>query len=187
MDLTETIAPKSDQLNADDLIAGAVTVTIADVTRGNAEQPVDVQLIEFPGRAYRPSKSMRRVMVYAWGPDTTTYGGRRLTLYRNPDITFGREKVGGIEISHLSDIPKPLTVALTATRGKRKNFTVNPLAAAAPTHDWLGELQLAGTDVDALRALHAAARAAEAGPDILGKIAAAGNAAKAGGPDAVDA
>ena len=132
MDLTESIAPKSDQLNADDLIGGPVTVTIQEVVKGSPEQPVDVRLVEFPGRAYRPSKSMRRVMVLAWGPEASAYAGRRLTLYRNPEITFGKDKVGGIEISHLSDLDKPLTVALTATRGKRKAFTVKPLIEAPP-------------------------------------------------------
>jgi len=130
MDLTASIAPRSDQLNADDLISGPVTVTIQEVVAGSAEQPVDVRLVEFPGRAYRPSKSMRRVMVMAWGPEASAYAGRRLTLYRNAEITFGKDKVGGIEISHLSDLAKPLTVALTATRGKRKSFTVKPLADA---------------------------------------------------------
>lgn len=130
MDLTESIAPRSDQLNADDLISGPVTVTIQEVVPGAAEQPVDVRLMEFPGRAYRPSKSMRRVMVMAWGVEASTYAGRRLKLHRNPEITFGRDKVGGIEISALSHLEKPLTVALTATRGKRKNFTVQPLPDA---------------------------------------------------------
>jgi hypothetical protein len=134
MDLTESIAPKSDQLNADDLISGPVTVTISEVAKGSDEQPVDVRLVEFPGRAYRPSKSMRRIMVSAWGKEASAYAGRRLTLYRNPEITFGRDKVGGIEISHLSHLDKPLTVALTATRGRRKNFTVTPLPDA-PTPD----------------------------------------------------
>lgn len=131
MDLTESIAPKSDQLNADDLISGPVTVTISEVVKGSPEQPVDVRLVEFPGRAYRPSKSMRRVMVMAWGAEASAYAGRSLTLYRNPEITFGKDKVGGIEISHLSHLDKQLTVALTATRGKRKSFTVKPLATPA--------------------------------------------------------
>lgn len=131
MDLTESIAPRSDQLNADDLISGPVTVTISDVVKGSAEQPVDVRLVEFPSRAYRPSKSMRRIMVMAWGPEASAYAGRSLTLYRNPEITFGKDKVGGIEISHLSHLEKPLTVALTATRGKRKSFTVKPMPAPA--------------------------------------------------------
>ena len=130
MDLTESIAPRSDQLNADDLISGPVTVTIQDVVEGTPEQPVDVRLVEFPGRAYRPSKSMRRVIVMAWGSKSPAYIGRRLTLVRNPEITFGKDKVGGIEIAAMSDLPKPLTVALTATRGRRKAFTVQPLKEA---------------------------------------------------------
>jgi hypothetical protein len=169
MDLTESIAPKSDQLNADDLMAGPVTVTIREVAKGSAEQPVDVHLVEFPGRAYRPSKSMRRVMVLAWGPEASAYAGRRITLYRNPEITFGKDKVGGIEISHLSHLPKPLTVALTATRGRRKNFTVEPLAAPEK-RDWLGIAAQAEGDPDTLRAIWTDARNAGEPTDVLDQI-----------------
>lgn len=179
MNLSETIVPKSDQLNADDLIAGPVTVTIREVTRGNAEQPVDVQLVEYPGRAYRPSKSMRRVMVSAWGPEAANYAGRRLTLYRNPDIKFGSEKVGGIEISHMSHIDKPLTVALTATRGKRRTFTVQPLPAAAPQRDWLAELEQKRGNVAELNKLGHEAKAAGAPANIMAALTAAFNEAKA--------
>jgi len=169
MDLTESIAPKSDQLNADDLMAGPVTVTIAEVAKGTPEQPVDVRLVEFPGRAYRPSKSMRRVMVSAWGPEASTYAGHRITLFRNPEITFGRDKVGGIEISHLSHIDKPLTVALTATRGKRKNFTVAPLPADV-ARDFLAEAHAAGDDIELLRAVYTEAAMARADTDTLNAI-----------------
>jgi hypothetical protein len=169
MDLTESIAPKSDQLNADDLISGPVTVTIAEVAKGTPEQPVDVRLVEFPGRAYRPSKSMRRVMVSAWGAEASTYPGHRITLFRNPEITFGREKVGGIEISHLSHIDKPLTIALTATRGKRKNFTVTPLPAVV-SRDFLAEANAAGEDIGLLRTLYTAAQQAGEPADTLAAI-----------------
>jgi hypothetical protein len=129
MDLTESIAPRSDQLNADDLMAGPRTVTITEVNRGTAEQPVNVVLAEFgPGRPYKPSKSMRRVMVAAWGKEASAYTGHRLTLFRNPSIKFGKDEVGGIQISHLSHIDKPLTIALTVTRGKRAPYVVQPLA-----------------------------------------------------------
>jgi len=167
--LTESIAPKSDQLNADDLISGPVTVTIAEVAKGTPEQPVDVRLVEFPGRAYRPSKSMRRVMVSAWGAEASTYAGHRITLFRNPEITFGRDKVGGIEISHLSHIDKPLTVALTATRGKRKNFTVTPLPAVV-ARDFLVESEAIGPDTKRLRALWVEARDAGEPQFILDSI-----------------
>jgi hypothetical protein len=169
MDLTESIAPRSDQLNADDLISGPITVTIQEVVKGTTEQPVDVRLVEFPGRAYRPSKSMRRVMVMAWGPEASAYAGRRLTLYRNAEITFGKDKVGGIEISHLSNLTKPLTVALTATRGKRKSFTVQPLAEPVK-QDWLAIAAQAEGDPDTLRAIWTDARNAGEPVEVLDQI-----------------
>lgn len=132
MDLTETTAPKSDQQNFDDYAAGITrTVTVTEVKRGNAEQPAEVHLAEFPGRPYKPSKSMRRVLVAAWGPDTTTYSGRRITLYGDPTVKFGGNVVGGIKISNLSHIDKRIDVSLTETRGKRAKHTVEPLIEAA--------------------------------------------------------
>jgi hypothetical protein len=169
MDLTESITPRSDQINADDLISGPVTVTIKEVAPGTPEQPVNVVLAEFPGRPYKPSKSMRRILVSAWGPEASTYAGRRITLYRNPEITFGKDKVGGIEISHLSNLPKPLTVALTATRGRRKNFTVQPLAEPEK-RDWLGIAAQAEGDADTLRAIWTDARNAGEPADVLEQI-----------------
>ncbi|WP_193314950.1 hypothetical protein [Georgenia thermotolerans] len=132
MDLTQTIAPKSDQQNYDDYISGPKTVTVSEVRAGNAEQPVEVHLVEFPGRPYKPSKSMRRVLVAAWGPEAANYAGRRMTLYGDPTVRFGGQVVGGIKISHLSHIDKRLTLALTATRGKRAPHVVEPLTDDAP-------------------------------------------------------
>jgi hypothetical protein len=123
-----TIAPKSDQLNADDLIAGPITVRIASVTKGNADCPIAVRL---EGRLpYYPCKSMRRVLVAAWGEDGAAYAGRYLTLYRDPEVKYGGIKVGGIRISHMSDITSDLHMALTVTRGKRAEYTVQRLDVA---------------------------------------------------------
>jgi hypothetical protein len=126
MDLTESIIPRSDQINADELIAGPATYTIREVIRGVAESPFDFKLVE-TDRAYRPSKTMRRVIVNAWGPDAANYAGRRLTLYREPTIKFGGQVVGGIRISHLSHIDKRVEVLAQVTRGKREKFIVEPL------------------------------------------------------------
>jgi hypothetical protein len=169
MDLTESIIPKSDQLNSDDLIANAVTVTITEVRAGNAEQPVEVHLAEFPGRPYKPSKSMRRVMVQAWGAEASAYAGRRLTLFRNPEIKFGGATVGGIEISAMSHLPKRLTVSLMVTRGKRKPFTVEPLAEPVK-QDWLAIAAQAEGDPDTLRAIWTDARNAGAPVEVLDQI-----------------
>lgn len=126
--LRDTIVPKSDQLNADDLIAGAITVKIAGVKRGDAEQPVIVALEG--QRPYKPCKSMRRVLISAWGDDGSKWVGRSLTMYNDPEVKFGGVKVGGIRISHMSDIPSDLVMSLTATRGKRAEYRVSKLTRA---------------------------------------------------------
>ncbi|NKR61682.1 hypothetical protein GS474_23775 [Rhodococcus hoagii] len=132
MDLTESIAPRSDQLNAEDLLSGPRTVTVEKVTKGSAEQPVNVHLVEFPGRPFRPSKTVRRILVAAWGADASGYAGRCMTLFRDPAVRFGGQDVGGIRVSHLSHIDKRLQLALTVTRGKRAPYVVEPLPAGPP-------------------------------------------------------
>ena len=171
MDLAKSIEPNSAQVNAEDFLTGPRTVTITNVEEGSSEQPVFIHLQEFPNRTYRPSKSMRRVIVAAWGSESSAYTGRQLVLFCNPDITFGKDKVGGIQLSHLSHLDKPLTVNLTATRGRRKQFTVEPLNAEPlkdeSGRDWLKELAMAGDDLDAIGTLGAAATAAHANEKII--------------------
>lgn len=137
MDITSTLAPKSNQLNTDDLIAGPRTITITKVSAGNAEQPVAVAFEGDEGKPWYPCKSMRRVLVAAWGADASQYVGRRVTLFRDPEVTYGGIKVGGIRVSHLSDLDGPLSIALTVTRQRRAPYKVQPLAAApvAPAAD----------------------------------------------------
>ena len=132
MDVGTTIAPKSDQLNSDDLISGPRTVTITRVAgnEGSAEQPINIFFEGDNGKPYRPCKSMRRVLVSVWGRDGNEYVGRAMTLYRDPSVRFGGLEVGGTRISHMSHIEKPITMALTATRANRKPYTVQPLKAA---------------------------------------------------------
>lgn len=136
-DLTTTIAPKSDQLNADDLIGRTMTITVSGVRLlGEADQPVAIHFEGDNGKPYKPCKSMRRVMVHVWGGDGRRYAGRKMTLFRDEKVVFGGAPVGGIRISHMSDIDRPITMALTATRASRKPYTVQPLREAAqePRH-----------------------------------------------------
>ena len=127
MDISDTLAPKSDQLDAVDLLGGPQTFTITDVSQGNSEQPVNVHLAEFP-RVWRPGKSMRRVLAACWGTDASQWIGRRVTLYCDEKVTFGSDVVGGTRISHLSHIDKRKAVPLLVKRGKSATFTVEPLA-----------------------------------------------------------
>lgn len=115
-----TIIPKTDQANADDLISGPRTVKVTQVTRGNKENPVFIYTDGFEGRPYKPCLSMRRAIISAWGEYPDPWVGRSLTLYRDPEVVYGGVKVGGIRISHFSDIAEDFELMLTVTRGKRK-------------------------------------------------------------------
>lgn len=128
-DISDTLAPNSDQLDAVDLLGGDRTFTIANVSRGDAEQPVQIHLAEFP-RPWRPGKSMRRVLAACWGTDANAYVGRRVTLYCDPDVIFGKEKVGGTRIRALSHIEGVKKIPLLISRGKAATFTVQPLKDA---------------------------------------------------------
>jgi hypothetical protein len=128
MNLANTIIPRSDQLNSDDLLTGPRTIRITAVEAGSAEQPVNIRYDGDNGRPYKPGKSMRRVLVALYGSEGAAYVGKRVTLYNDPGVTFGPDATGGIRISHASDIGSPLEIALTVKRGKRKPFRVQPLA-----------------------------------------------------------
>lgn len=133
LDMRDTIIPKSDQLNADDLIGGPRTVRITKVSRANtAEQPIAVNFDGDGGKPYMPCKSMRRVMILVWGPAAESYTGRSMTLFRDPSVTWGGMEVGGIRISHMSHITEPVVMALTATKKARKPYRVLPLVEVAP-------------------------------------------------------
>lgn len=137
-DMSSVIVAKSDQLNSDDLISGPVTITITGVEiRPGTEQPVSIHFENDDGKPWRPCKSMCRVMVHCWGPDANKYVGHSLTLYRDPKITWGALAVGGIRISHMTDIAGTQILALTATKGNKKPFTVQPLTIkpTAPEFD----------------------------------------------------
>ena len=101
-----SVVPKSDQWNYDDLIGGPVTVTVAGVSAGAADQPVNVRLVN-DKKFYRPCKSMRRVLIMLWGDDGHKWVGRSMTLFGDPNVKFGGVAVGGIRISHMSDIDGP--------------------------------------------------------------------------------
>lgn len=131
LNLRDTVTPKSDQMNADDLIGITKTITVTSVKRGDADQPVTIHYDGENGRPYKPCKSMRRVLIHAWGDNGNDWIGKSMTLYCDPEVKFGGVKVGGIRISHVSDINRTLDIALTATRGKRAQYQVKPLKIAA--------------------------------------------------------
>ncbi|MFB0490238.1 hypothetical protein ABIE45_002824 [Methylobacterium sp. OAE515] len=129
IDISQTVAPKSDQLNADDLIGGPRTIKITRVSAmKEPDQPIAVYFEGDNGKPYKPGKSMRRVLLRIWGADGVAYVGRRMTLYRDDAVQFGGVAVGGIRISHMSGITSAVTMPLTVTKAVRRAFTVKPLA-----------------------------------------------------------
>jgi len=136
-DISFSIEPNSTQTNADDFLTGprTITVTGVDVDNGTKEQPVNIHFDGDGGKPYRPCKSMRRVIASAWGTESDAYLGRSMTLHRDPDVTFGNDKVGGIRITHLSHIDRPQTMTLTISRAKRRPYIVRPLVAQTPGVD----------------------------------------------------
>lgn len=129
MDISKTIEPKSDQLNADDLISGPKTIKIRDVKAVESDaQPVSIYFDGDNNKPYKPSKGMRRVLVALWGADAKSFVGRSLTLYRDDKVKFGGIEVGGIRISHASHISKPTRVLETVSRGKRRPITIEVLS-----------------------------------------------------------
>jgi hypothetical protein len=122
-----TAPPRSDQWNAEDFTGGPRTFTIAGVSPGKAEQKYDIELVEGEGRVWRPPLTVLRLLIAAWTDEAATWVGRQVTLYLDPDVRFGGSAVGGIRVSHLSGIEKPLTVPLSVSRGKRALVTVQPL------------------------------------------------------------
>ena len=127
MDLSKTIAPKSDQLNADDFVEPRI-IKIREVRGGSDEQqPVSIYFEGDNNKPYKPCKTMRRLLVQVWGKDGDTYKGRSLQLYRDDSVTWAGVKVGGIRISHVSHIDKPIDVLITVSKAKRRPVTVQPL------------------------------------------------------------
>lgn len=130
-DMNAVIVPKSDQQNADDFLTGSRTIKITRVVlTPGAEQPCSIYFEGDQGKPWKCCKSMARVLVLVWGPDSKDYVGKSLTLYRDPDVKWGGMAVGGIRISHMSDMKSNAPLMLTVTRGKKAPYTVKPLNAS---------------------------------------------------------
>lgn len=72
-----------------------------------------------------------------------------MTLFHEPSVKFGGEMVGGIRISHLSDIQGDIKVSLTTTRGKKAQTSVRKMDRPAGV-DHVGLIH-AAADLDELQ------------------------------------
>lgn len=158
IDVSATILAKSDQLNADDLIGGReLTVQITGVSKVTGDQPV-VIAISGGHQPWKPCKTMRRVLVAAWGGDASQWIGRWLLLYRDDSVKWSGEAVGGIRIRAMSHIPKRVTLSLAATKGKKVTHTIDilkpPANGAQSLHDLIDAYRACATP-EAFAALEA--------------------------------
>ena len=179
MDISDSLAANSNQQNYDEFLAGPKTVTVSEVKKGSAEQPVEVHLVEFPGKPFKPAKTVRRLLAKVWGTDASQWAGRRLTIYGDPDVRYGGKAVGGLRVSHVSHIDKPVEVLLTESRGKKRSHAVHPLAEPAPTpyapsQDFLALMASASTG-DEKNAIWQQATQDGADADYLAQLKAAGS------------
>lgn len=127
-DFGETLTAKSDQLNADDLVGGAITVQIIDAKRGDSpEQPLVLRLSD-GHRPWKPCKTARRILAACVGSTNTgALIGRWVRLYRDPDVTWAGKAVGGIRVDGMSGLAKPVTIALALNKKSKAEHRISPI------------------------------------------------------------
>ncbi len=157
-DMSDTLAPNSQQLDAVDLIGGARTFTVERVTKTGGEQPLNVYLAEFD-RPWRPGRNMRRVLGNVWGTKFGPWTGRRITLYCDPSVVYASKAVGGIRVTHMSHIDKRTPTPIIPTQGRGAIYNVDPLRepdqpqAATESTEPTAEEVAACDDLSALKAM----------------------------------
>ena len=139
-DIMKAMEARSDQLNAVDLIAGPITVKIVNARKGDDKKQIVVLDIEgYKGKPFKPCKTMLRIMAEVWKHDTDTkmrperWIGQSMTLYRDPDVKWQGDKVGGIRISHLSGLDEPRVFLVTETRGRTVEKVIHPIKTSVPS------------------------------------------------------
>lgn len=157
--IKQFIEAKSDQWNATDFVGGPRTFTIENVKVSmGQDQPVSIKL-QGEVKVWRCCKTTARLMVAAWGEDEAAWSGKSATLFCEPTVRFGAQETGGIRISHMSHLDKPLKLALPVSRGKLTVFTVQPLKDAPKRAP---ETQTdAMSEADAIAAINATTTLAE--------------------------
>lgn len=129
-DISQFLLAKSDQLNADDLIAGPITVRIVNVrVTGGDQQPVTVEL-DGGHKPWKPCKTTMRVLAGLWGPRAGEWVGRMVRLYRDPAVKYGGVEVGGIRISGMSHIDRPKVITLSSSKKTKTEHRIDVLRDA---------------------------------------------------------
>lgn len=124
--LRDTIKPKSDQLNADDLVGTEKMIQVEAVRIVNdPKQPVHIYYYGGDGRPFKPCLTVRRILIALWGDDENVWVNRWMNLYVDPTVSFGNQKnIGGIRVNAVSHIQAPASLKLTVRRGAKQEFKI---------------------------------------------------------------
>lgn len=133
-DIGPTLAAKSDQLNAADLMGGPITVTMGSIKVDRSkDQPVIIQIGD--GRQpFKPCLSMRRALAAIYGESSKEWSGNSLTLYCDPTVTMKGAVVGGIRISHATGINGSIDIPLRKNRHLVEVVTIYQLTISLPCY-----------------------------------------------------
>lgn len=127
-DISAAAAPKSDQLNNVELTSGPIDIKIRDFKfdRNADQQKLWLYFEGDEGRPWKPSKGMINVIKAIWGKYAESYIGREMTLIRDPDVRFGKERTGGIRIGSMDGIERTTKVDIQIARGRFMSYVVEP-------------------------------------------------------------
>lgn len=132
LDISDTLAANSNQLNAADIMGGDVTVQIISAHRhGDDKQPFSLR-VTGGFKPWFPCKTVRRILSEVWGTDASRYVGRWVRLYREPTVVYAGEEVGGIRVNGLSDIAGNVTIKLKERKtGKPNEYKISRITPKA--------------------------------------------------------
>ena len=131
-DIVKFCEPKSDQLNAADLISCNKIIKIKKV-RVTATGTQDCT-IWFEGdndKPWKPCKTMGRIMLERYGSDIQKWVGKYIELFRDPEVVYGGKKEGGIRIAAMSDIPSDFETVVRVARSSTKVVKIRKLTITA--------------------------------------------------------
>lgn len=128
-DLSGTIKANSDQLNADDLIAGPILIQVEGVTLNkDPKQPVHIYYYGCENKPFKPCLTVRRILIALWGKDGNQWANKWMNLYVDSSVSFGKQKnIGGIRVDAVSHISSAASISLTVRRGMKQHFTIQPI------------------------------------------------------------
>jgi len=128
LDMSDVILAKSDQLNAEDLIASPMILNVTGVKKINSDtQPVFIDYEGGEGRPYKPCKGMVKALSALWSLDGHEWIGKSIRVYMEPSAVYAGKETGGIRINGLSHIDSDKKVTVSESRFKKVTYLIEKL------------------------------------------------------------